>query len=233
MKIADQNMRDTSYLVIGMETTGLDPDDDRIVELAAVALLPGSGSFATRTHRLLDTLIDPQRPMAGGRFHGLSSDDIAGAPRFAQIWPALAAAATGRVLAFYDARFGFGFLESEAWLAGRALTAPYLDIRRLPRAGDFGPADWPLWRAGQRYGIARAGETRIAGEDALLAAGVLAGHLDTLAERGITTFAELAARSVADDYVRSFALTPRLVGGDRPMSVAQKPREAEAARRVG
>lgn len=227
MKLAEQHLRDTPYLVVALETTGLDPDEDRVVELAAAALDPGRAP-----RRVLDTLIDPQRPVEGTRFHGLTAANLTDAPRFAEVWPALADAAAGRVLAFYDGPFGVGFLESEAWMAGRAFAAPWIDIRRLPRAGGFGPADWPLWRAGQRYGIARAGETQKAGEDALLAAGVLRGHLDALAEKGVLTFAALAARAADDAFARSLALSPKLPGGGRGV-VPLKPRGGEPVREVG
>lgn len=203
MHLSDLALRAAPYLVITFETTGLDPDDDRVVELAAVALDPDEPP-----RRVVDTLVDPQRPMAGTRFHGLTEADVEGAPQMAEVWPALAEAAAGRVLAFYDGRFGFGFLETEAYLVGRSLVAPYVDVMRLPRAGGFGPADWPLWRAGQRYGVGRRGETRAAGEDALLTAAVLRGHLDALAEGGVVTFADLAKRAAGDAFVRSFGLSP-------------------------
>ena len=79
---------------IDLETTGLDPRHDRILEISVMkVLLPGSDGVApepiVRTQRL-----NPGMPIPPGAtaVHGISDDDVAGAPTFNEVastWLAL------------------------------------------------------------------------------------------------------------------------------------------------
>lgn len=64
-----------------LETTGLDIDRDRIVELSFIKVFP-DGARETRTRRL-----DPGMPIppAATAVHGISDADVAGCPHFAQV----------------------------------------------------------------------------------------------------------------------------------------------------
>lgn len=67
--------------VFDLETTGTDPQRDKIVEIA-VARVDPSGDVDTRTRR-----IDPERPIPpeATKIHGIGDADIAGAPTFRQV----------------------------------------------------------------------------------------------------------------------------------------------------
>ncbi|HZN55520.1 MAG TPA: 3'-5' exonuclease [Candidatus Polarisedimenticolaceae bacterium] len=64
-----------------LETTGIDPQRDKIVEIAVVRVDPG-GSSAAKTRR-----IDPERPIPpeATAVHGIRDEDVAGAPTFRQV----------------------------------------------------------------------------------------------------------------------------------------------------
>ena len=64
-----------------LETTGLNPATDRIVEMALVKLLPG-GKRETFVRR-----INPGRPIPAETtaIHGISDEDVKDAPEFRQI----------------------------------------------------------------------------------------------------------------------------------------------------
>ena len=70
-----------SYVALDLETTGLDPDRDAIMEIGAVRFdVDGAGET-------FSTFIDPQRPIPYRiqRLTNISDDDVAGAPQFAEV----------------------------------------------------------------------------------------------------------------------------------------------------
>lgn len=70
---------------IDLETTGLSVGQDRIVELAILKVNP-DGSKTMRTHR-----VNPEMPISAEStsIHGISNDDVATEPTFADLAPSL------------------------------------------------------------------------------------------------------------------------------------------------
>ena len=64
-----------------LETTGVDPAKDRIVEIAIIKLLPGGGrdTFVRR--------VNPEMPIppSSTEIHGISDEDVKDAPTFKQL----------------------------------------------------------------------------------------------------------------------------------------------------
>lgn len=115
------NLKDIIFAVIDTETTGLDPREDRVVELACVHAQVGVG--------LVDcwsTLINPGRPIPAeaSAIHHLVDADVMGAPTLAEaqhrLW-----AEPFQAFAAHNAAFDFGFLD--------ASDAPVLCTMRLAR----------------------------------------------------------------------------------------------------
>jgi DNA polymerase-3 subunit epsilon len=100
------------------ETTGLEPlGGDRVIEVAAIELwndLP--------TGKVFHTLIDPERdiPAEASRVHGMTSADVAGKPKFAEIAAELLEFFAEDPLVAHNAPFDFGFLDAEFARIGRA-----------------------------------------------------------------------------------------------------------------
>ena len=70
----------TPFAVLDVETTGLDAAGaDRIIEIAIVRLSPDAEPLDRWT-----TLIDPHRSPGPTHVHGITADDLRGAPTFAQ-----------------------------------------------------------------------------------------------------------------------------------------------------
>jgi len=95
----------TVYL--DLETTGLDPAEDEIVEI---------GILADNGEALIDSLVKPQRhrswPQAQ-RIHGISPADVRGAPILDELRPRIVEAVTGALVVIYNAPFDAGFLRPE------------------------------------------------------------------------------------------------------------------------
>jgi DNA polymerase-3 subunit epsilon len=132
MSVDIRNLRlERPLAVVDLETTGLDPREDRIVEFAALILAPGA-----RPGRC-SRLIHPGRPIPpeATAIHGIADQDVAGAQPFAAIAPRLARLLEGADLAGYNiARFDLPFLRAEFRragvefaIAGRAV----VDVQRL------------------------------------------------------------------------------------------------------
>ena len=68
--------------VIDIETTGIDPASDAIIEIASVDMLRGGGIT-----NAMDTLVRPARPIPPGAsaIHHLIDEDVQNAPMLADV----------------------------------------------------------------------------------------------------------------------------------------------------
>lgn len=101
------------FVVLDVETTGLDPALEAIVEVAAVRIEPGG-----RVLGRFGSLVRPHVPVspASGKIHGLGEAELAEAPPLGEVMPALAAFIGKDPLVAHHATFDLAFL-------GRALKA--------------------------------------------------------------------------------------------------------------
>ncbi len=144
--------------MIDTETTGLDPQDDRIIDIGAVRLdedLAVTGRFTT--------LVDPGRaiPLFVARLTGISDADVAGAPRIAEALAGLREFAGDATLVGHNAAFDREHLAAAARRSGtQPLTAdwfdtleaalllcPELDRHALPVLVEELGLSWPAHRA--------------------------------------------------------------------------------------
>ena len=96
------------FAVIDVETTGLSPVDERIIELAIVR--------ADEHGRPIDqwvTRFQPDRPVGATHVHGITDADVAHAPRFADLAVTIGTALQGMVVVGHNAEFDVSFLRAE------------------------------------------------------------------------------------------------------------------------
>jgi DNA polymerase III subunit epsilon len=96
------------FAAVDVETTGLSPRTDRVVEVAVIQLdgeVTPCGEFAT--------LISPGRDIGATRIHHITARDVVGAPRFEQIAPTLLDLLRGRVIVAHNVQFDLRFLRAE------------------------------------------------------------------------------------------------------------------------
>lgn len=103
----------TDWSVLDIETTGLWPSVDRIVEIGVVRLAPDGHEIGAWT-----TLVDPDRDVGASEIHGLTAYDLRGAPHFRDLAPSLLAMLAGTRLAAHNALFDTNFLSCEFARAG-------------------------------------------------------------------------------------------------------------------
>ncbi|HET9350564.1 MAG TPA: DNA polymerase III subunit epsilon [Burkholderiales bacterium] len=102
-------------IVLDTETTGLNPKlGDRIIEVGCVELLSRRVS-----ERVFHSYINPEREVELGatRVHGLTREDLAAKPKFAEIAPAFLDYIRGAELIIHNADFDVEFLNMELELA--------------------------------------------------------------------------------------------------------------------
>lgn len=111
------DLGEVPFVVVDVETTGLSPRSDRVVEIALVRVEGG---------RVVDewaTLVDPGRDPGPTFIHHITADMLSGAPSFADIAGEVLFRLDGAVAVAHNARFEEGFIAQEFARVGIS-TAP-------------------------------------------------------------------------------------------------------------
>lgn len=167
----------TRYVIVDIETTGLDPERDRVVWFAAVVL--SHGSFVERW----STLVDPG-PGARTRAGGL---DLQGQPTFADIASPLTELLRGGVLVAHNAPFDVRFLTAEYKRSRRTMyDVPIICTMQLARRLELKVASFSLVDCCAHFGIPHRRRHR-ADEDAEAAARLFNEMLPLTSARGWDT----------------------------------------------
>ena len=144
---------DAPFAVVGLATTGFDPDGgDRIVEIA-IARVDDRGAILDE----YTTLVDPGRDVGPVFVHGISNIDVREAPTFADIAGEILDRLDSAVVVLHDAALVERFLDAEfsragvvlplnpavcsAWLSRRTLRLPNTAPRTLARHAGLAGVD--------------------------------------------------------------------------------------------
>jgi len=198
--LLDLEVSQVPVAIVDIETTGLYPGADRVVELSVVRSDPGRPP-----ELVLDTLVNPERHVAATEIHGITDADVVGAPRFADIAGDFAKSLEGGVLAAYNVYFDVRFLESEFLRVGSEVELPHLCLMYLRPMLGLG-RKCCLADACRAYGIPHPA-AHVASSDALAGARMWAMYLEVMLSRDIRTFVDLASLR-AYKFVDSFSLAP-------------------------
>lgn len=104
------------YVAVDVETTGLDPGSGhRVISIGCVELI--ERRFGRHFHRL----IDPGRPIPAesAKVHGITDDEVAGQPKFAELCGEFLDFVRGAHLLGHNLEFDLGFLDAELRSAGK------------------------------------------------------------------------------------------------------------------
>ena len=114
-----------AFVAFDIETTGLDPRLDRIVEIGALRFTR-DGTIDT-----YESLVDPGFPMpeAAYRINGISTAMLDGQPPLAQVIPELLAFTKGAVLVAHNAAFDCSFINESL---ERLFDDGYVRVSALP-----------------------------------------------------------------------------------------------------
>ncbi|MGN8048156.1 exonuclease domain-containing protein [Curtobacterium sp. 22159] len=113
VRVAPAPEKVPAFAVIDVETTGLSPQRDRILELAIVRLDESGAVVDEWVSRF-----DPEGPVGATHIHGITQADVVGQPRFADAAPTVVAALSGLAVVAHNAKFDLAFLRNELKAAG-------------------------------------------------------------------------------------------------------------------
>lgn len=188
--IAQSALNDLAYVVFDTETTGLDPERDEIVQLAALRVVNGR----IVDGEVFETLIDPQRPIPPGAtaVHGITPQMVIGAPHIGEAGARFHRFAAGAVLVAHNAPFDMAFLRRHEADICQRFDNPILDTV-LASAVLFGQGEsHSLDALASRFGIIIPEAARhTALGDAEATAQALVRMLPMLRARGFPTFGDL------------------------------------------
>jgi DNA polymerase III epsilon subunit-like protein len=137
-------LSDLPVVVIDLETTGLDPREDRVVE---IAMLSADGT--------LDTLVRPKPARTFDGLHDLSPRAVGAAPAFCDIVELVWRALVGRLIVGYNVAFDIAFLEAEFRRSGDPLgPLPFICTVALAEMLGLDHERRRLSYACERYGVA-------------------------------------------------------------------------------
>ena len=182
-------LREITFCVVDLETTGGAPDASEITEIGAVKVRGGEvvGEF--------QTLLDPGGPIPAfiAVLTGITDAMLVGAPRLESALPAFLEFARGTVLVAHNAPFDVGFLKAAclrhgyAWPSPRVLDTALLARRVLVRD------EAPNCRLATLARLFRAGTTPChrALADARATVDVLHGLLERVGGQGVQSYDEL------------------------------------------
>ncbi|MBX7231989.1 MAG: 3'-5' exonuclease [Bdellovibrionales bacterium] len=97
------------FISFDLETTGILPGRDRIVEIGAIRFVNGE------IDAVYSTLVDPQQaiPEAAQKVNGISNEMVKGKPTIEKLLPSFAEFCAGDVLVAHNAPFDFQFLAED------------------------------------------------------------------------------------------------------------------------
>lgn len=100
---------DIPFAVLDFETTGRDPAEDRVIEIGIVLFQKG------RVVRREGLLVNPGIPVPeeSRAVHGITDEELQGAPDFATLMPEVLELLQGHLPVAYNADFDRGFLRAE------------------------------------------------------------------------------------------------------------------------
>ena len=146
---------DSDFVIVDVETSGLDPAAGaRVIEIAAVRV---TQSGAEVGH--MSSLINPGDGQTGADWiHGITPSMILDAPKFSEVFDEFAALLDNAIFVAHHAKFDEGFVSAEAKLAGLELSVmPGLCTYWLARATVTGTQNLKLGTLAEHFGVAQLG----------------------------------------------------------------------------
>ena len=157
LSTAPGTMRNMSFAVVDFETTGLNPESDRIVQLAAV-IVNGDGDITDS----FDTIVKPESPSeyqhGAEHIHGISAEQVANGMPLRIALQKLWDISEDNVFTAHNAQFDLGFLHAESERVGiKGRVEIHIDTLELSRriSGADNTRRHNLFALCEHYGIER------------------------------------------------------------------------------
>lgn len=129
-------LENVSFAVVDLETTGVDPTTDRILQMAAI-VIDGSGNVVDT----FDTIVKPESPEqyvhGAEHIHGISEAQVANGMPLRDALARLREMSDGKFFTAHNAQFDIGFIHAESQRVGFDMTVTsFVDTLQLARRTD-------------------------------------------------------------------------------------------------
>ena len=95
------------FVVVDVETTGLDPIDHRVIQMALVRVQNGNVT------EIFESIFNPEGPVGKTEIHGITQEQVDSAPLFKEKVEEIKQFISGRTLVAHNARFDLAFMRAE------------------------------------------------------------------------------------------------------------------------
>ncbi len=174
------------FVVFDIETTGLNPQKDRITEIGAVKVKSGEivGRFST--------FVNPGIPIPSFivKLTGISDAMVMDAPPIEQVLTDFMEFIQGSVLVAHNANFDVGFVKQNAKIIGERIKNPYIDTLELCRKMFPELGKYKLNLVAKHLGIVLENHHR-AVDDSLATAKIFLHCLEILKQKGCKTIKDI------------------------------------------
>jgi len=102
-----KDLENTNFVTIDVETTGLNPESNRILELAIVTATP---------NRVVENWVmrfNPECAVEKTEIHGITDDDVRNSPLFIDLSEEIISKISGKTIIAHNAKFDLAFIRSE------------------------------------------------------------------------------------------------------------------------
>ncbi len=153
-----RSMKKEVFVCLDCESTGLDPVQDRIIEIAVASF-----TF-DQILNSFESLVDPERPIpeTSQEIHKISQEMIQGKPKIAEILPDLLKRIEGHILVGHGIGFDISLIAAEAkrhQIPTQIEKQPYFDTLRMARLYGESPIN-SLQQLRQHFNIEPEGAHR-------------------------------------------------------------------------
>jgi len=183
-------IRDAAFVLVDVETTGLNPSSEYICEICVQVFCKGA-----LTEQYC-TFVKPSKdiPEETRRIHGISRNMVEPAPTFAMIADELTAYIEGKVACGYNVGFDLDFVSQEFQRIGKPFLKPAaVDLLKICRDVLPGLAGYSLSSVGAALGFSIVNLHR-AYPDVCLEAALFKRFIELLEKKKVTTLAQLIER---------------------------------------
>lgn len=152
------SLKKETFICLDCETTGLEPEKDRIIELAIVKF-----TF-DKTLDQFETLIDPQESISKEsiQIHNITDDMVQGKPKIAEVLPKALKLIDNHIIVGHAIQMDIQFIMEEAKrskIPCKIHENPFLDTLRMARLYGQSPVN-SLEKLRQHFNIAEEGAHR-------------------------------------------------------------------------
>ncbi|MDE3045097.1 MAG: DUF3820 family protein [Verrucomicrobiota bacterium] len=125
-------MQDEVFVCLDCESTGLDPAEDRVVEIAVARFT------LDKVLHQFESLVDPEReiPKISQDIHNISQEMITGKPKIGAVLPSLLKLIEGHIIVGHGIGFDIALIAAEAkrcQIPTKILHMPHIDTLRMAR----------------------------------------------------------------------------------------------------